>query len=286
MLNLNYKPKHLPQISAPYTYVLDQLKKENVGYQVMTVNPSELEPSQGIVFGNEVAEIDPFKAEPIWVSKDNKILDGHHRYASSLSKNLPIKAIKIMVEDKEGCRILNKIQDIYDYKQENDVDEVVGQDQINADNQKDSGVSSSEELSQLEAETKTDDRQVINSSLDELTTNKQMIVGYRNKPLNKKSEIGNFFIIEPKDGYEKYEIEFENLLDTSKLGISFDNKNPVESIAKIWFPNVNFEQLSKQHSTNENAITKENIINRAVAKKAKTMGFDGILYNNILQVLK
>jgi hypothetical protein len=85
------------------------------------------------------------------------------------------------------------------------------------------------------------------------------------------------------DGYSKYEIDFENLLDTNSLGVTYkDGQEPVDILAKNWFPNINFEKLGKEHNTSS-----INIKNKAVAKKAKKMGYDGIKYGDtIIQGLK
>ena len=61
-----------------------------------------------------------------------------------------------------------------------------------------------------------------------------------------------------------------------------DGQEPVDILAKNWFPNINFEKLSTQHD-----VPAINIKNKAVAEKAIKMGYDGIKYGNtIIQGLK
>ena len=72
-------------------------------------------------------------------------------------------------------------------------------------------------------------------------------------------------------------------MDTNALGVSYkDGQEPIDILAKSWFPNINFEQLSTQHNT-----TSINLKTKAVAEKAMKMGYDGIKYgDSIIQGLK
>ena len=94
---------------------------------------------------------------------------------------------------------------------------------------------------------------------------------------------GNFFMIKEQPGWDKYEIEFDNLLDTTGMGVAYkDSQEPVDILAKSWFPNVNFEKISKKYD-----VPAINLKNKAVAEKAMKMGYDGIKYGNeIIQGLK
>ena len=118
MIDQRYKPSHLPQINAPYKYVLNILKEEGIKYLIQDVNPSKLKPSQGVVSLDKISEMDINEMKPYWVSEDNFVLDGHHRHGLALSNELPkVKVIKIKLPAKDASRALNKIQDIFDYKQ-------------------------------------------------------------------------------------------------------------------------------------------------------------------------
>lgn len=271
------RPRYLPQVSAPFEAVLETLDGEKVNYDMLTLNPHLLKPMQPFVNGEDVSEIDPEKMTPIWASKNLDILDGHHRYASAMAHQVPIKVVRINLDAKDAIRILNKIQDIFEYQQQMRMEEVVAQDQINAQNDQDSGVSPSEFLATLEhdAPPTADDRFLLQ---DMKKGNKQKVVAFRKGEINEKSKIGNFFLTEPKEGYEKYEIEFENLLETHNLDLNFrNNVSPVEVLCNVWFPHVNFKELEKKHN-----IPYETLINRAVAEKAKSLHFDGIKYGKSL----
>ena len=214
---------------------------------------------------------------PIWLSNDNKILDGHHRWVKAMQSGTPIKAIKIELGDKDACRLLNKIEDIFEYEQAHNVEEVVNNDVINDENDINNDYTDrSEFLSSLE-----EDNAEVQS--EKPSVNPQSVVAYRKEPIKENSVVGNFFTLEPLNGFSKYQIDFENLLDTNALGVTYkDSQQPVDIIAKIWFPNVNFEKVAEKYNTDV-----LNLKNKAIAEKAMKMGYDGIKYGDkLIQGLK
>jgi hypothetical protein len=274
MIDMRWKPRHLPQVSAPFEIVVDRLNNSGIDSEQIDVNPEELNPMQGITYSDHVSDFDPNEMSPIWISKDNDVIDGHHRYVSALNANQPIKCIKISLNGKDGARELNKIQDIYEYEEQRNLEEVVLQNVINQENDQDAGIDENDFLKMLEEATI--------ENLPE-TGNQQTVFAYRDKPISENSVVGNFFMLEPVDGYNKYEIDFENLLDTNDLGIDFKSgQKPPHILAKNWFPNIDFESLSQPFG-----IPVDNLKNKAVAEKAKSLGYDGIKYGNtIIQGLK
>lgn len=269
----NGRPYHLPQLSMDYSIVLEKLDDENINYETIELHPSEndnIESSQNIVYSDEITGVDLDDSKPIWIA-DNKICDGHHRYFKAMFENKPIIAIKLDIGFMDACRILNKIQDIYEYEQSQGLEEVQVQDTINFYQDDENQFLNSLEEDNIALQTETPSK------------NQKTIVGYRKNPIKENSVVGNFFTLKPVEGYDKYEIDFENLMDTNSLGVTYkDGQDPVDILAKSWFPNINFEKLSSEHSTD--AI---NIKTKAVAEKAMKMGFDGIKYgNSIIQGLK
>lgn len=261
-MDYNYKPKYLPQISAPYSILFSELKKEGIGYKVCGVDLSEITPTQGLVFSDKINNIQSDNLKSIFLSKENKIVDGHHRYASAISSDLKkIKSIIIDLPFMEAIRVLNRIQDIYDYeiKLKNDIDE----------NKKKSF------LHFLELE--NEDKRYRGKT--------KKIKGYRATPINYDSKIGNFFMLQNPDDKIKYEfeIEFESLLDTDELDINFiKSETPPMTLSKFWFPNINFSKIADEYDVHIDII-----INRAIAEKAMKFGYDGIKYGDILlQALK
>ncbi len=272
MIDMRYKPQHLPQVSAPYDIVLSELNTMGVDYKLNKQYPDKLSPSQGFSFCDDFEHND----NPIWVAgktdDENVIIDGHHRWVNCLSKNEPIKTIKIMLNPRDACRQLNKVQDIYEYKEKIKLEELVGVgNTINYENEKDNF--ESDWLASVE-----NPENIVISEEDDQKNNTKKIIGYRNKPIVEKSLVGNYFSLIPVDGWERYEIEFDNLLDTEDLGLTYySGQNPVDILVKIWYPNIDFEKLSEKHNT-----TPDNIKSRSIVERAKKLGFDGIKYGNIL----
>jgi len=272
MIDMRYKPRFLPQVHAPYDYVLQKLDDEGVDYAVVEVNPNDLTPLQGIVFSDEVSGVNVDDMNPIWISSDMQVLDGHHRMVRALLDEIPIKCIMIDMNHKDACRVLNKIQDIYEYEQSQGIEEVQVQDAINY-----YGDDENQFLNSLEEDN------LATQNPEESNKNQKTIVAFRKEPIKENSVVGNFFTLKEQPGYDKYEIDFDNLLDTTSLGVNYkDGQEPVDILAKSWFPNVNFEKISKQYD-----VPAVNIKNKAVAEKAMKMGYDGIKYGNqIIQGLK
>lgn len=263
MIDMRYKPKHLPQMNAPFSIVTEMLQEEGIGFKLVKVNPKQLKPSQGIIFAEKVSEMNPKQLKPIWISKEFNILDGHHRYGSALSHELPlIKAIQIDLPARDASRILCRIQDIYEYESQRKMEEVVAQDQINAMQEPDF----LEELQKDIAETKA------------IKTKKKKVKGYRKNELKENSKIGNFFSPKKIDGYHEYDMEFSNILDTDDLGIILHpTSSPTGVLAKSWFPNIEFEKVAKKYN-----VKPDSIMNRAVSEKARKLGYDGIKYGDVL----
>jgi hypothetical protein len=263
MIDMRYKPSWLPQMSAPFSVVTEMLEKEGIGLKLVKVDPKKLKPSQGIIFAEKVSDIDPKSLKPIWISKEGKVLDGHHRYGSALSHELPtIKAIQIDLPVKDAARLLCKIQDIFEYESQRKMEEVVAQDQINAMQEPDF----LEELQKDISETKAAKHK------------KKKMKGYRMSELKENSAVGNFFSPKMIDGYDEYDIEFNNILDTDELGIVLHpNSSPASALAKSWFPNIEFDKVAKKYN-----VRPDSIMNRAVSEKARKLGYDGIKYGDVL----
>jgi hypothetical protein len=271
MIRMSFRPKFLPQMNMPIHEALSCLDKEGIEYESLEVDPTELKPSHGITFSNEIHE--PNEDKFTWIDNENNIIDGHHNAIFHEINSKPVKCIKLLTDSKNAARILNKIQDIYEYEVQRKMEEDVGNDYINDQNSVDSDDNRGEFLNLLEK----DSAEIENNSEGD-SNNPKVIIGYRKEPINEKSIVGNFFTLTPVDGYSKYQIEFENLLDTNDLGINYkSNQVPVDVLAKNWFPNINFEKLSKEYD-----IPVTNLKNKAIVHKASNMGFDGIKYGDTL----
>lgn len=269
-------PYYLPQISMPVDEVVKRLDEEGIDYDYIQVDPHELNPSQSFTLSDDVEKAELSDKNPIWLDQKQNILDGHHKVVKAMLDNVPIIAVKIDMDFKDACRLLNKIQDIYEYEEKQQMEEVVAQDIINSNNEANGGVSDSEFLASLEENN-------LSVQTEAPSKNQQTLIGYRREPLKENSVIGNFFTLIPAEGFDKYEIEFDNLLDTHQLGVTYkDGQEPVDILAKIWFPHINFEKLSEQYN-----VPAINLQNKAIAEKAQTMGYDGIKHGDkLVQGLK
>jgi len=275
MITMNHKPRYLPQVSAPADVVVKKLDEEGINYDYMEVDPNKLNASQGFTFSDDVgrAEIDDMK--PIWIDKDMNVLDGHHRMVKALLDGVPLKAVQIDMNAKDACRLLNKIQDIYEYDKQIELEEIEAQDVINAENERTGGGNYSAFLKSLEENN-------IGVQAEKPSKNDKTIIGFRREPIREFSANGNFFTTEPIEGFDRYQIDFENLLDTQELGVVYkDSQNPVEILSKMWFPNINFEKLGEIHHTEPIKLKY-----KAIVEKARTMGYDGIKLDTIIWGLK
>lgn len=276
MIDHRYKPSFLPQISAPYKYMLNALKEEGIKYRIQDVNPKKLKPSQGIVSLDKISEMDVKNLKPYWVSEDDCVLDGHHRHGSALSNDMPkTKVIRIMLPAKDAMRVLNKIQDIYEYES---AQEGLSQDTLN--NLEDRDFNGSMGFLDMIEKDIEPHQEILHSDMERVNTkrNKKKVSAYRKKELKENSKAGNFFSVKPIDGYIKYDIEFDNLLDTNDFGLTYNIEEPPTcKLANIWFPNIDFEEIA-----NNLGGDKLKMINRAVSEKAKEMGYDGIKYGDII----
>ena len=120
MENKPLQPYYLPQVSAPFKFIVDNLKEMNVEWFPVLVTISTLKPLQKSVDMDKVTEIaenmkdDGKSISPVFISNKNHILDGHHRVSGikyKLGENSKIKAIKINADDKDGASMLKIIQD-------------------------------------------------------------------------------------------------------------------------------------------------------------------------------
>jgi hypothetical protein len=262
----NVAPSHLPQINAPYEIVVDRLNHYGVSNKMVEIDPQELETIQGFVFSDNIDQSDLKDAPPIYVSNNNKVIDGNHRFYKALMNKQPINSIQVDLDENSAIRMLNKIQDIYEYEEQKKMEEVVAQGVINDFNDKESGISNNEFLAMLE-----------NSGEKKESNNKMKLFAYRKGGIKENSAIGNFFILNPEQGYEKYEIEFDNILDIDQNNPNFDKSKPIDYLLGSWFPNIDFEKTSEPFSIPVNELKY-----MAVSEKAKNMGYDGIKYGDLM----
>lgn len=125
-MNNKVHPAHLPQVSAPFTFIVDNLNDMGIDYKLVKVPASKLHPMQDDVQFDLVNKLsgkwkNGEDFDPIFISDDNYICDGHHRAASKISaegKDAKINAIKILKPHNELPHLLGRIQDRWDISEE------------------------------------------------------------------------------------------------------------------------------------------------------------------------
>lgn len=251
-----YRSKTLPQISAPFTYVAHHLNDMGHPYELIGAHVDSINPSQAFIDSDVVHELigklqngEDLKA--IWLDNKNNTLDGHHRHAAySLNKNTHIPAVRLKMDKENAVNVLSEIQKKYE------------------------GENNSEFINSIHEDQDTS-MYVPEKAVD---TSKKMIKAFRKKPIVNRSLSGNFFSLKEISGYKPFEIEFDSLLNTDTIDQSIKKQvNPVVALAKVWFPNLNFEEKAKTME-----MTTDDFINTIVAEKARTKKIDGILYGDKL----
>jgi len=111
--------KDMPQVKTnDVKKALNLLKKDGIKITKGTKKPSEFKPSQKDIYKNKVEKIlkrtKSLKGmKPVIVSRDNYIVDGHHRWAASKLKfpngNLPYYKIDLPIQ--QAVEVYNKIAD-------------------------------------------------------------------------------------------------------------------------------------------------------------------------------
>lgn len=105
----------MPQISGENRdKFLADMKKQKIGVAPDTVSPSELTATQGefshdkvqgIMDAIESGEMDP-KKDPILISQDNKVMDGHHRWLACANLKRDIPTIRVNKTAEELLKIM------------------------------------------------------------------------------------------------------------------------------------------------------------------------------------
>jgi hypothetical protein len=241
------KNSWLPQITSDYDYVYKNLDTSNVGYKIDAYDPHKIKPLTDNVNIDNIRGIKDsvLKGEPvnpIFISKDDEVLDGHDRlFAFQMTPEVSkIICVKVYADKHDASRILNKIQDKYNW--ENNLD--------------DNFQEKANDLEESEGEPK----------------NKKTLTLYSNKPFVPNTKVGNLLIDKQKPSFDKaYQFVFENLyeLDDKECG-----DNPIESLSKKWFPDYDNFKMEAARAV----LTFENYVLKRIYQEAYKRGFDGIKY--------
>jgi hypothetical protein len=104
--NLGFKRKEMPQVEGKnIPKFLDFLKSEGIKYTEKLTDSKKLRPTQSQFNQDKIQSmidsIDSKKQNPIMVSKDGYVLDGHHRWLAhyNLDRKMPVVEIDLKIND-------------------------------------------------------------------------------------------------------------------------------------------------------------------------------------------
>lgn len=116
----------LPQVTAPYLFVVKNLEDLGIKQTPITIKAGKLKPMQSTLQLKKVETLaNAFKegedVEPIYISKDLHIGDGHHRAAGKIEnegKEGKIYAIMLDCTKEELPHVLGRVQDRWELVQD------------------------------------------------------------------------------------------------------------------------------------------------------------------------
>jgi hypothetical protein len=276
----NYQPTWLPQMTADYGYILKGLDDNGIKYSFVTKSPSELKPLQNTVdtnttdyFSDKINKGE--EIPPAFISENDEILDGHNRI-HSFKQNPKIDKIYCVKINNlpymDSIRVLNKIQDRYNWEQEeedNSVDNTlnVTNDINNDNNQPTNGMET------INPDLNNGNNIVGEDSITPVDNSKKSMQLYRSQPLKPNSKSGNFFVMERKPRHDhEFQIEFDNLYEMTDSEIT--GNDPITSLAEIWFGNLK----EVQEDAVKRTLNFDDYIIKKISEEAKKRGYDGIKY--------
>lgn len=286
------KPSWMAQVTAPHQYILDNLDKMGVGYKMENMDPTQCKPMQEKIdkkrvnfFKKKIDKNQPL--EPVYLAGDDEILDGHHR-AFSFTEHPDVETmtcIKIYAEYKDAMRLLNQVQDRYNFEQELGSSQMLPMGMLPSENVVDSSVMDEEmedeELPAEESETpvqatvdSTDGGRYV--TYDSAGKNKQVLTLFKAKPINDKAKTGDFLIMKSKPGFSvEYTLEFDNLLVVAPEEIE-NPLLPTEALLKKWKPNMDLQAEAAKQS-----LMYPIYLSREVNTLANQKGIDGVQYGDL-----
>ena len=257
----NTKHSWLPQMTADYPYILKNLGLYGVPFEIVNVDPKQLKPVGKLLNADKVKEYEEAikgkkPVSPSFISENDEILDGKHRaYAFKYSPVKSVQCIRLKCDTPTAARMLNKIQDKYDFEHGNE------------DNDK---VLDYYKPRKVEVE----------KPLDEATggkPNPKTFVVYTNKPIKPGSnpKTGHHGIFENKKNFEhKHTIAFKNVYEHTT---NDDPKQMIEGLCAEWFPE-GLERYKKE--ADQHALTLEAYMNRKIVDEGRARGYDAIVYHS------
>lgn len=106
LYEFHFSRKDMPQISD-FEAFSDFMKMRGIVGKVVTLDPKKLEPMQNEF---DQAKVDKIKksnrGKPIIISKDLKVIDGHHRYYAHLQMNKTLECRQYNINADQFIKLL------------------------------------------------------------------------------------------------------------------------------------------------------------------------------------
>ena len=103
----------MPKLSDLAVFVSD-LAKNGIGTDVRMIDPKSLKPGQQDFNMDKVREFqkttNPTLDLPIVISRDDYVVDGHHRWIAAVQNNVPILAHNVDMDFYDIIKFLNELQ--------------------------------------------------------------------------------------------------------------------------------------------------------------------------------
>jgi hypothetical protein len=285
------QPIWLPQVKDDnVNEILQELKDSGIIVKKVMVEPSYLKPLQKKVMKSKIDDInrvidnDEYLSKT-WVDANNNILDGHHRvYAYQSRPDIDkVECYKVFLNSQDACRLLNKIQDRIEFKNEfgitspstfNILDPI----------EKVMSSMSRPQAKYLGADKEQQQQEVSDRLTFDDVTNKAVTL-YSVRPFDKGNTSGFIMSFTKDKGYDKeYEILFDKLLNVPVE--QMDLHEPFY-LAAMYILDPSFEKDSgkiKKMASDVNKVHAEFIKDR-LNGFAKRAGYDGINFGDKLMLI-
>jgi hypothetical protein len=285
------QPIWLPQVKDDNVdEILQELKDSGIIVKKVMVEPSYLKPLQKKVMKSKIDDInrvidnDEYLPKT-WVDANNNILDGHHRvYAYQSRPDIDrVECYKIFLNSQDACRLLNKIQDRIEFKNEFGI---TTQSTFNILDPIEKVMSSMSkpQAKYLGADKEQEQQEISDKLTFDDVTNKAVTL-YSVRPFDKGNTSGFIMSFTKDKGYDKeYEILFDKLLNVPVE--QMDLHDPFY-LAAMYILDPSFEKDSgkiKKMASDVNKVYAEFIKDR-LNGFAKRAGYDGINFGDKLMLI-
>lgn len=280
----------LPQIKEEnVNEILQELRDSGIIVKSVMVEPSYLKPLQKKVSKTKIDEINSIVDEDgylprTWIDADNNILDGHHRVYSYQSRPDidKVECYKIFLNSKDACRILNKIQDKIDFKNEYGIKSPSTFNMMDTIQQEIDNVNLPKVQNSNFNEIKEDDKK---EDLDFNDVTNKVVTLYSVRPFDKGNTSGFIMSFTKDKGYDKeYEILFDKILYVPQEEMELHEPF---YLAGMYILDPNFEKdpaMIKKMASDVNQVYAHFIKNR-LNGFAKRAGYDGINFGDKLMLI-